>query len=138
VSARPILLDTCAALWISDEGRLKPAAEEALQAAQRDGTPIYLSPITAWEIGLLVSRGRLVLAQPPGAWFRAFTEAGFRLAELTPTILIESSFLPGPALRDPADRIIASTARAFGYRLMTRDRPLLAFAESGHVTALAC
>lgn len=138
MSPRPVLLDTCAALWIEDEGRFLPSAEEELQAAQRNGEPVYLSPISAWEIGLLISRGRLALAAPPHLWFRAFFETGFRLAELTPEVLIESSFLPGPPLRDPADRIIAATARAFGYRVMTRDRLLLDFAAAGHIQAIPC
>ena len=34
--------------------------------------------------------------------------------------------------------IIAATARAFNYRLMTRDRPLLDFAASGQVSAIPC
>jgi PIN domain nuclease of toxin-antitoxin system len=46
-------------------------------------------------------------------------------------------FLPGAPLGDPADRIIAATARAYGYRLMTRDGPLLDFGVAGHVRAIA-
>jgi PIN domain nuclease of toxin-antitoxin system len=137
VRDRPILLDTCAAIWIGDEV-LRQGAEDELQAAQRDGVPVYVSPITAWEIGLLISRGRLVLAAPPNLWFRAFIETGFRLAELTPEVLIESSFLPGPPLRDPGDRVIVATARALGYRIMTRDRPILDLALAGHVNAIPC
>jgi PIN domain nuclease of toxin-antitoxin system len=135
---RPILLDTCAALWIADEGRLRPEAEAELQAAQDGGVPIFLSAITAWEVGQLVARGRVALALPPLAWFQAFKEAGFGLVELTAEILIDSSFLPGPPLRDPADRIIAATARARGYRVMTRDRPILELAAAGHINAIAC
>ena len=107
-------------------------------AAQDGGVPIFLSPITAWEVGQLVARGRVNLALPPLAWFQAFKEAGFGLAELTAEILIDSSFLPGPPLRDPADRIIAATARARGYRVMTRDRPILELAAAGHINAIAC
>jgi PIN domain nuclease of toxin-antitoxin system len=40
--------------------------------------------------------------------------------------------------RDPADRIIAATARAFDMTLVTRDRPLLDYADAGHLKALAC
>jgi PIN domain nuclease of toxin-antitoxin system len=60
------------------------------------------------------------------------------LTELTPEVLISSSYLPGSPPRDPADRIIAATARVQGYRLVTRDRLLLDYAEAGHVEALAC
>jgi PIN domain nuclease of toxin-antitoxin system len=57
---------------------------------------------------------------------------------MPPAILVGASFLPGDALRDPADRIIAATARALGYRIMTRDRLILDFAAEGHAHAIAC
>lgn len=134
---RPILLDTCALIWMAD-GALTSGAESALQEAQAHGVPIAVSPITAWEIGVLVAKGRLALTTPPLIWFNTTLEMGLELAELSPDVLVGSSFLPGPALRDPADRIIAATARMFGYRLMTRDRPLLEFAESGQAAAIPC
>ncbi len=134
----PILLDTCAAIWLQAESAFRPEGEAALQEAQRIGTQVLVSPITAWEIGLLVSKGRLVLSLPPLTWFDQLLELGVDLAPLTPDILIASSQLPGPPLRDPADRIVAATARAMRYRLITRDRPLLDFAASGQVEAIAC
>lgn len=138
MTERPILLDTCAVIWLERGSALEPSAEAALQEAQRIGTQVLVSPITAWEIGLLVSKGRLVLSLPPQTWFQRVLDIGVDLAQLTPDILIASSNLPGPFLRDPADRIIAATARAFNYRLMTRDRPLLTFAASGQVSAIPC
>ena len=57
---------------------------------------------------------------------------------MPPELLILSSFLPGSPPRDPADRILAATAREFGYVLMTRDRLLLDYADQGHVRALSC
>lgn len=135
---RPILLDTCAVVWLQAGSVFRPESEAALQEAQEIGTQVLVSPITAWEIGLLVSKGRLILSLPPLNWFEQVLDLGVDLAPLTPGILIASSQLPGPPLRDPADRIIAATARAMGYRLMTRDRPLLDFAASGQVAAIAC
>tara|TARA_R110002051_G_scaffold139969_3_gene212729 strand:- start:587 stop:1003 length:417 start_codon:yes stop_codon:yes gene_type:complete len=138
VTARPILLDTCAIIWLQAGSKFRPEAEAALQEAQAIGTQVLVSPITAWEIGLLVSKGRLALSLPPLNWFERVLDLGVDLAALTPDILIASSQLPGPPLRDPADRIIAATARATGCRLMTRDRPLLDFAADGQVEAIAC
>jgi predicted nucleic acid-binding protein len=37
-----------------------------------------------------------------------------------------------------ADRVIIATAREHGYRIMTRDRKILGYAEQGHVRAIAC
>lgn len=87
---------------------------------------------------MLVARGRIALPLPPPSWFEGLVQAGVRWAPLTPQVLIDASFLPGRIHGDPADRILAATARAFGYRLMTRDRALLAYAEAGHLQALAC
>jgi PIN domain nuclease of toxin-antitoxin system len=113
-------------------------AQDALADADGADARIVVSPISAWEIGLLVARGRLMLTLDPREWFRAALDAGIGLAELTPDVLIASSYLPSQLLRDPADKIIAATARSFGHRLMTRDRPLLEFGAAGHVEAIAC
>lgn len=136
--SRPILLDTCALLWLANNDKLSGAAESAFQEMELDPDGVSVSPISAWEIGQLVSRGRLRLPIDPLQWFRRNLDQGMALAPLSPSVLVASSFLPGSGLRDPADRILAATARELGYRLMTRDRPLLQFASEGHVQAIAC
>ena len=134
----PILLDTCALIWLGNHSRLSAAAETSLQEAGATLGAIAVSPISAWEIGQLVSRGRLALMLAPTEWFQAALAGGITLAPMPPEVLVAASFLPSPALRDPGDRIIAATARHYRYRLMTRDRPLLAFGEEGHVETIAC
>ena len=100
---------------------------------------VYVSPISAWEIGMLVSCSRISLLMTPKLWFDRLLQApGMSLADMSSDLLIASSFLPGTPPRDPADRILAATAREYGYRLMTRDRPLLDYGEQGHIQALAC
>lgn len=111
---------------------------EAVRDALRRPGGLLVSPVTAWEIGLLVSRGRLSLAMDPLVWFSTLLDSGASAARTTPEILIASSLLPGGGLRDPADRIIAATARANGYNVITRDRPLLDFARAGHMRATPC
>jgi PIN domain nuclease of toxin-antitoxin system len=134
----PLLLDTNAAIWLSRD-ELKAAASEKLDEAARAGVATYLSPITAWEIGLLVSRSRLSLGTTPQRWFtRILAMPNVHLAELSPDILIASSFLPGTPPRDPADRILLATAREVGATLVTRDRLLLKYGEDGQVSTIAC
>ena len=135
---RSILLDTCAAIWIAHGDELSQAATEAIAEVEGAGGAVALSAITAWEVGLLVSRGRLALSRDPAAWFDDLVSLGFKLAPLAPSIMIASSFLPASDLRDPADRILAATARAMDFRLMTRDRRLLDYAAAGHLAAIAC
>lgn len=135
----PLLLDTCAAIWISEEQALASEALTAIERSHRSREVIYVSPITAWEIGLLFSHGKLSSPMSPRRWFERLLEApGVRLADMSPDVLIASSFLPGAPPRDPADRILAATSREYGYRLMTRDIPLLTYARQGHLQALAC
>lgn len=136
---QPLLLDTCAVIWIAENEKLAPDAVAALDSANDTGAATYISPITAWETGMLVSRDRLKLLITPQRWFaRLFDAQGVRLANMSPDLLIAASFLPGSPPRDPADRIIAATARDYGCTLITRDRLLLDYGEQGHVRVLAC
>ena len=135
---RPILLDTCALLWLANGDPMSPGSMEAVAEVERQKGGIVVSPISAWEVGQLSARGRIVLPRHPLAWFEAALDAGLSLAPMSPGVLVESSFLPGELLRDPADRIIVATARALGYRIMTRDQAILDFAAEGHAQAIAC
>lgn len=134
----PLLLDTCAALWIvADE--ISQSAANALLATYRAGIPLYVSPITAWEVGMLASKGRFKSSLTPQRWLeQLLAKPGIRLAELTPLVLMESCLLPGKLHRDPADRIIAATAREYGFTVMTRDRALLDYADQGYLSAIVC
>ncbi len=42
---RPILLDTCALLWMTQEGQLHFEAEEALRENEAAGHPTLVSPM---------------------------------------------------------------------------------------------
>lgn len=134
-----LLLDTCAAIWLTNADPISDVALDALQQTRDSGEFVYVSPITAWEMGFLAARGRVNLLMTPQRWFERLLEApGLRLSEMTPNVLIASSFLPGKLPGDPADRIIAATAREYGYMLVTRDRPLLEYAKQGHIQAIPC
>jgi PIN domain nuclease of toxin-antitoxin system len=133
-----LLLDTNAAIF-AVEGTLRPAAASLLTEKFRDGETVLLSPITGWELGLLFSRGRLRAAIRPREYLRRLTSTpGVAMAALSAEVLMDSSFLPGTPPRDPADRIIAATAREHGYTVMTRDAALLAYAREGYLSAVEC
>jgi len=135
----PLLLDTHAAIWITEDRPLASAAVAALDAAYQAGSLVLVSAITAWDVGLLVARNRIRLVAKPEHWFqRLLAIPGIRLAELSPDILIASSFLPGEPPPDPADRILLATARDLGATLITRDRLLLRYGEEGQVSTIAC
>jgi PIN domain nuclease of toxin-antitoxin system len=52
--------------------------------------------------------------------------------------MVSSSNLPGQIHGDPMDRILIATARALNLILVTSDRPILRYAEAGHLRTLAC
>ena len=136
---KPLLLDTCTLIFMTERTRMAPAAVETLQAATEGGEITYVSPITAWEVGMLTSRGRLQLLIRPERWFsNLFEVPGVRLAEMSSDLLIASSYLPGKPPKDPTDRIIAATARELGATLITRDRTLLNYGAQGYVAVLEC
>ncbi len=134
-----LLLDTCAIIWIASNEPIRPEAKSAIDAAVTGDDKVRVSPISAWELGLLSAKGRMPTAMPPSDLFRDVAMAtGVRVEPLSPDILISSSFLPGTLHKDPADRILIATARAQGLTIVTRDRIILDYAEKGHVNALPC
>src|SRR3954447_1712758 len=135
----PLLLDMNAAIWIMRDAPLARMAQDAMNAARQTSTDVLVSPITALEVGQLVSRNRLNLGATPQRWFeRLLAIPGMRLADLSPDILIASSFLPGTPPRDPMDRILIATARELAATLVTRDRAIIAYGEQGHVRVVGC
>ena len=114
-------------------------AVDALNTTYEEGRPTLISPITAWERGMLAAKGRLSSPVSPYRWFNELIAIeGYELIELSSEILIDSSFLPGELHGDPADRIIIATARAHDLTVVTRDRHILTYAQAGHVRALEC
>lgn len=133
------LLDTCAVLWIANGDPLREPAASALQDACVDGGRLSVSPMTAWETAMLVAKGKIALSIDPEMWFGRFVALpGVTLAEMPPAVLFASCALPGAPLADPVDRILAATARAFGYTLVTRDRHMLAYGGQGHMQVMGC
>jgi PIN domain nuclease of toxin-antitoxin system len=96
----------------------------------------YLSPISFWELGLLVSANQYELDRPvEEVWEQDTDPESYHIAELTGPILFDSTRLPGDLHRDPSDRILAATARANRLTFVTRDWRLLDYARQGHLRA---
>ena len=134
-----LLLDTCALIFLTENRRLAPGAVEQLRAVSEAGGTTFISPISAWEVGMLASRGRLQLLIRPERWFaNLFDVRGVKLADMSAELLIASSYLPGQPPADSTDRILAATARELGATLITRDRALLRYGAQGHVAVLEC
>jgi PIN domain nuclease of toxin-antitoxin system len=96
---------------------------------------IGLSPISCWELALLVERGRLSLNLPAWDWVHAaLTHPGVTVKQLTLRVAVEATQLPDLQHRDPADRFLIATARIHDCPLLTHDRTILAYP---HVRTIA-
>jgi PIN domain nuclease of toxin-antitoxin system len=122
-----ILLDTHIWIWLVNEQEELSAYHAQIIADHRsDG--LGISAISCWEVAKLVEYGRLNLACDLETWMEAALDLpGIQVIELTPTVAIESTKLPGAFHRDPADQIIVATARTYRLDLLTVDDKILKY-----------
>lgn len=134
----PILLDTHVAIW-SSEGNVPKKLGHLIDEAAKIGE-LLLSPISAWEIGMLVRKGRFSLPTSLEDYVATlFSRPGVLTAALTPAIAAASTQLSDKVGKDPADRILVATAAAYGARFATRDARIQQFAKTtGHIACIAC
>ena len=123
-----IVLDTHVWLWwISNPECLSEKAGAAVARAMADNM-IYLSSISAWEIAMLVKRGRLELTMDVADWIAKSEGLPFiHFIPVNNNIVIKSVHLPGLFHDDPADRIITATAMSMGAVLVTKDEKMLKY-----------
>jgi PIN domain nuclease of toxin-antitoxin system len=135
-----VLLDTHALIWIVAKAPMSSSSLAAVRAAARTGD-VLVSPVSAWEVGLLAIARRSsirFLPTPQRWWEKALGTPGVRLTPLSPEAAIEAAFLPENLHRDPADRLLIATARQLGATMITRDKLILVYAALGHVDAIPC
>jgi PIN domain nuclease of toxin-antitoxin system len=113
------LLDTCALLWLADDPeRLPEAVRRVLSNA---GSIIYVSPVSAWELGIKVAKGKLELPKPVRQWFAEVCRQRTLIeVPLTSWLAARSTEL-APIHKDPFDRVLISTALELSLTLMTPD-----------------
>ncbi len=117
-----ILLDTCTLLWLAADQR-KLSAHSKAQIKKNAGA-LYVSAITAFEIALKHSKGRLALPLAPEAWLeRAFAFHGVAEIPMDWRIAARSTRMAVPHA-DPCDRIILATAALHDLAVLTPD-PLM-------------
>lgn len=117
-----IALDTHVLVWwVANDARLARKARSAISRELPDGR-LGIPAICAWEIDMLVVKGRLLLSMDVDRWFEAVQAVhGVAVLPLGIDIALDSTRLPGQFHGDPADRIIVATARAHNAPLISAD-----------------
>ena len=120
-----IVLDTHALVWWAvGDRRLSARARRAIREAVKAGA-VFASAISVMEIATAVRRGRITLSVPFDQWLadlRALPE--LRFEPVSAEIAALAGSFDGTMHGDPADRIIAATARTLSARLITADERL--------------
>ena len=126
-----ILLDTHALIWwvSGDQDHLSADAEAAI-SAELQGGKIAISSISAWEVAMLVNRGRLALSMDLSAWL-SMVEAieAVTFISVDNEIGVKAVELPGDFHKDPADRLIVATARKLAVPVVTADDKIRAYSH---------
>jgi PIN domain nuclease of toxin-antitoxin system len=120
-----ILLDThtVVTLTTTAERLSKSAARAIAKAETADG--VAIASITLWELAMLIDRREVIVPTSAEEFLSALCERpGLRVLDLTPQVAALSTQFPPGFPKDPADRIIAATARAHDLQLVTRHQRL--------------
>ncbi|MBM5793203.1 MAG: type II toxin-antitoxin system VapC family toxin [Cyanobacteria bacterium M_surface_7_m2_037] len=119
------LLDTHIWIWwLLGSDRLSARERQALDQLARDGNA-YLSAMSLWEAQMLHSKGRLSLDRSFSLWLeQAASPEIVKLLPLDVDVVITVDRLPPEFHGDPADRLIAATARVHDLVLATHDRTI--------------
>ena len=132
-----LVVDTHVLIWLLEKNKLLGLQSRQLLKQAASAHALHVPAITAWEIAMLVSKGKLTLKRDVGEWINAaFALPGLRLEPLSPEIAVACTRLPGDINSDPADRMIAATARHLGVPLVTADENLLIYGMQGHLKTI--
>lgn len=123
-----LLLDTHVWIWASEQPeQLGPETRTTLRNAENG---LFVSPVSSLEIARLVEVGRISIKGNLLDWVtESLAVLTCKTAELSHETALEAYLLPGEFHRDPADRILVSTARRRALTLVTADRRVLDYAH---------
>ena len=124
-----IVLDTHVLIWwVNGNAQLSHRARKAIERELEGEAQVMVSAISAWEIAMLVAKGRLALTMDIDDWLTTVTSIeGVSFAAVDPYVAVQSVRLPGEFHPDPADRLIVALARHYSAPLVTADAKIHAY-----------
>ncbi|MGH9416889.1 MAG: type II toxin-antitoxin system VapC family toxin [Terriglobales bacterium] len=119
-----LLLDTH--VWIWFEAAPDQLSRTAQLRLADPANQLFVSVVSAWEFLLLWGKKRVLPDRDGPDWLRrVLAGSRYQICALTLEAILASGEIQ-LATRDPADRLLAATARALDLTLLTADRVLLA------------
>ncbi|HWO99682.1 MAG TPA: type II toxin-antitoxin system VapC family toxin [Methylococcus sp.] len=99
--------------------------------------PLFVSAVSAWEIGTLQNKNKIALSAPLPIWVdRALALPGMRFIPVDIPVALESTQLPGVFHADPADRFLVASARVRELSLVTADAQIITYGAQRLVNIL--
>jgi PIN domain nuclease of toxin-antitoxin system len=127
-----LLLDTHIWVWTI----LKPErlSRRVSKAIENTTNQIWLSPVSVWELSMLVKKGRIDLKKSVDQWtVDSFESLQIQEASVTTDVALAMNKIRLPH-DDPADAFLVATASVFELTLVTADQKLL---SAKHISTLA-
>ena len=120
-----LLLDTHTFLWfIDDDPRLSAAAAAQIE---HPAARVRVSVVTAWEIAIKLSTGKLRLDRPLAhLWPESLAENDFQVLDVTSEHVMALAPLPLHH-RDPFDRLLIAQAIAEDLEIVSADSAFHAY-----------
>lgn len=121
-----LLLDTHVLLWfVSDPDQLRVEAREIIEDGSND---IFVSVVSAWEIAIKQSVGKLDLPEPAETWVpKVLKASGLEVLDVDLRSSLRTRALPWHH-RDPFDRLLIAQSLEHGFTLCSRDARLEPYA----------
>ena len=121
-----LLLDTCTFLWLASGS--KKVSQTATDAFLNPENERYLSAVSAWEIAIKYSLGRLPLPRKPALYVMHIREkSGVETLAFDEESALHTSRLP-KLHGDPFDRMLVAQAIVHGMTIVTPDDEIAQYA----------
>lgn len=135
IKQHKVLLDTHIWLWaMAGSSHLSKGFATSFEKLLKQNR-VLISPMSIWEIGMLVEKGRIELDMDVLEWInQALDTPGIKLCTMESRMIIQSTRLPGEVHGDPVDRLLMATAYEENAVLVTCDKKILDFGKGKLIT----